>query len=213
MQKYWLNREGNERLLLFVLGWASDHHAAEHIRPAGYDILCTYDYRDIEPLTETAPYKEVALFAWSFGVWAAEHIFSQAASRENITKAIALCGTPYPVSDRYGIPLKSLIVTLEGMRRAGTDRFNKRTYGGYYETIRPYLDDRSTEEKIEELAFLIEAAQKEYSPEINWDKAIIGSQDVIFPMANVKAYWDEKGKILDIPHYPFADPAIVTDNL
>ena len=33
MRKYWLTRDGNPGLLLFMLGWAADHHAVEHLAP------------------------------------------------------------------------------------------------------------------------------------------------------------------------------------
>ena len=48
MEQHWIVKERNRDLIVFALGWASDFHAVAHIRPEGYDILCTNDYRTSE---------------------------------------------------------------------------------------------------------------------------------------------------------------------
>ena len=211
MQKHWLIRENNPDLILFVLGWSCDYHAVEHIRPAGYDIFCTYDYTDLEPITpETfTGYRHIYLFAWSFGVWVSEQILKDIP----LHKAVALNGSPLPVDDRYGIPGRSLAVTLKGLMRAGTGDFNKRAYGAHYEKIAPYLETRSLEDKYTELRRLHKWASEPYEPALRWTKAVIGRQDIIFPPQNTAAYWGELGETKDLPHYPFADPQTVLEFL
>ena len=212
MQKHWLIKNNNPSIIIFALGWAADHHAVEHIQPQGYDILCLYDYRTTESLTHSdilKKYDKRYLFAWSFGVWAAEQIFQNT----KFTKAVALCGTPYPVNDRYGIPEKIMSVTLRGIMAMGTERFNKRAYGESCERLAQFPETRTMEEKYNELQTLARMSLQPYAPTIEWDKAIIATRDVIFPKQNVENYWQDKGIEMDIPHYPFEKSTIVTENL
>ena len=140
MRKYWLTRDGNPGLILFMLGWAADHHAVEHLAPEGYDMLCVYDYRTLEPFAaeEFSAYRNVTLFAWSFGVWAAERTCRDVAS----DCAVALGGTPYPVDDRFGIPRRAFLATLRGLRGSGAETFNRRAYGADYDRLAPFFDER-----------------------------------------------------------------------
>lgn len=211
MQKYWLTKEGNPSVIVFALGWAADHHSVKHIRPQGYDILCLYDYRTIEPVEDglLAGYDKKYLFAWSFGVWASEQIFQSI----RFIKAIALCGTPYPVHDRYGIPEKIMAITIKGMMHSGIDEFNRRTYGEFYDRMLQFPETRTLDEKYDELQTLARMSVKPYSPSIEWDKAVIAARDVIFPRKNTENYWQDKGVEADFPHYPFGDPEIVAKNL
>ena len=131
----------------------------------------------------------------------------------------ALNGTPLPVNNRYGIPPKSFAVTLKGIAHTGIEAFNRRTFGDFYDTIAPWLETRPFEEKYEELCNLFDASAKAYRPSITWSEAVIGLQDIIFPPDNVKAYWTEESPATEVqlcpgmPHYPYADPAIVLSRL
>ena len=160
MEQHWIVKERNRDLIVFALGWASDFHAVAHIRPEGYDILCTDDYRTIESVdpATVAGYRRIYLFAWSFGVWVSELIFRGIP----FYKTVALNGTPLPVNNRYGIPPKSFAVTLKGIARTGIEAFNRRTFGDFYDTIAPWLETRPFEEKYEELCNLFDASAKAY---------------------------------------------------
>lgn len=207
MQTHWIKREGEDELLLFVLGWGADPHAVEHIRPDGYDSLAVFDYRVREPLSSSlnSEYGRIHLFAWSFGVWAAEQI----ATELDLYQAVALNGTPLPINDRYGIPERAFSVTLRGIPRSGCEGFNLRAYGDSFRRLAPYLDERPFEERCEELAVLGESARKPYRSAIRWSAAVIGTRDEIFPPRNMAAYWQQTGRCEDLPHYPFADPQTV----
>lgn len=140
MEQHWIVKERNRDLIVFALGWASDFHAVAHIRPEGYDILCTDDYRTIESVdpATVAGYRRIYLFAWSFGVWVSELIFRGIP----FYKTVALNGTPLPVNNRYGIPPKSFAVTLKGIARTGIEAFNRRTFGNFYDTIAPWARNK-----------------------------------------------------------------------
>lgn len=214
MQHFWLKQDqANPDLVLYILGWAATPNAVCHIDPPGCDVLACCNHTDIAPLdpADFARYRRIYLFAWSFGVWVAE----QCCQRLPLYKAIALNGTPFPVDDRYGMRLRIVMRTMQGLSRVGMNPFNEKAYGGVrYIPDGPY-PDRSIEEKIEELARLAEWSKETSFAKIRWDKAYIGSKDEIFPPAKMQAYWETVGlgTSFESYHYPFADPAIILSNL
>ena len=76
MQKHWLKRTGAPDLIVVALGWASEPRLVQNISTERHDVLVLYDYRTLEPLAaaDTAPYEQITLLAWSFGVWVAEQV-------------------------------------------------------------------------------------------------------------------------------------------
>lgn len=210
MEKYWIARAGNDRLIVFVLGWAADHSVVAHIKPDGYDVLAIYDYRAMEPVgTELERYSEKYLFAWSFGVWAAEQLLAGV----GFARAVAFNGTPFPVSDTYGIAPRRLDTTIRGLHAGGMEPFEKRAYGASYEIMAKNLSPRPLEDNIAELETLRRRSTEPYRPEISWDRAVIGSGDVIFPPENMRNYWSVRAEVLPLPHYPFADAEIILREL
>lgn len=189
-------------MAVFVLGWASDARFVEHIRPQGYDILAVYDFRTIETV-RLPEYREKYLFAWSFGVWAAEHIFAG----ESFDKAVALCGSPFPSDDRYGLGRRRIKLTIKGLP-AGMDAFYRASLSEYYERFADTLPVRTAETNREELEALAKMSAEPYIPAIEWDAAVIGERDLIFPPANLKKFWGERASVRNLPHYPFEDDII-----
>ncbi len=104
-----------------------------------------------------------------------------------------------------GIGLKRLQVTLRGIRANGRDEFDRRAYGKIIEHPRPLDAD------IAELEALIEASQRPYTPTIQWDTAIVGSEDPIFPPQNMLAYWGTTAKIVPLRHDPFDFPTLCNE--
>lgn len=217
MEKHWLVKEGNPVLILYALGWGADPRAVAHIRPAGYDALCLYDYRAVEKMAaETfSEYTSVILFAWSFGVPMSERLLAAVPFR----KTVALNGTPHPVDDRHGIPERAFRVTLQAVAKTGTETFDRRTYGEFYEKVCEGPGNRPLEAKNKELEKLYELSRAETPGNFYWDEAVIGESDLIFPPQNQLAYWREASpetKIETIPdmlHYPFGNPEIILSRL
>lgn len=235
MELHWLKRDGNDGLVLFVLGWAADHRVVEHIRPEGCDILVIYDYSDgidgnLSSMCDNGcgsgeatdkmrdnyahssqlrkilgAYRQTWLFAWSFGVWVAEQLLGDA----EFTRAVALNGTAHPVHELYGIEPRRMVVTIRGLRAGGMGAFNRRTYEEHFERLEPMLSPRSLDRNIAELEYLASASAVDYAPSINWDKAVIGSGDQIFSPENMARFWGSRAEILPLPHYPFADGELI----
>ena len=204
MQQYWIKKSDNKNLILFVLGWASDYRCVEHIDINGYDTYAVYDYRDgFATLDRTLfeQYNTITLMAWSFGVYAAEQITKDL----NIRRSIALNGTPYPVHITNGLEPKRVSITIRGLAKNGCTEFLKRTYGDSYPKMQNIVEPRPTDQNVKELEFLYLESQKDYTPHLNWDLAIIGSEDLIFSPKNMTTYWGLKGQVVPLPHYPFED--------
>lgn len=211
MQTHWLTRQpGHRRLLIVVLGWAASPAAAP-APPPGYDLLCLCDYRSLCELdpADMAAYEVIDLAAWSFGVMIAERTCAHLPLR----RALAFNGSPLPVHDRYGIPVRSFRVTLNAIRKAGTGLFFERAYGGASHVPPSHLPGRSIEELAAELETLHEAARQPRLSSLAWSHAFIGSRDAIFPPQNLQAFWGERGTVFDAPHYPFADASFFLSSL
>ncbi len=213
MQETWLKKEGSQDLVIFVLGWAATPNAVQHIAIEGCDIFCVDDYREMHELRadDFSSYRRIYLFAWSFGVWVTEQIARQLP----LYRAIALNGTPMPVDDRYGMRLRVVMRTMQGLAKVGMNPFNEKTYG----TVRAIPDgpheDRSIEAKIDELQLLAERSKGAEGSVINWDQAYIADKDEIFPPQKMWDYWKTRGLGQDFEsyHYPFSDPAIVLNHI
>ena len=71
MRYKWLNKEGNNKLILFFNGWGMDENVVKHLDVEDYDILMFYDYNTLD--TDFSwellnIYHEKNLIAWSMGV-------------------------------------------------------------------------------------------------------------------------------------------------
>lgn len=205
---------GNRDLVLYMLGWAASPNAVLHIEtPAGFDVMACYNYTELRKLRaeDFAGYRRIYLFAWSFGIWVAE----QCCRELPIHRAVALNGTPYPVDAKWGMRLRVVLRSMRAMAKAGTDNpFMAGAEEGRYMPTGPY-PDRSAGEKVAELEFLAGEAEKESAPHLRWDKAYIADKDEIFPPARMWDYWQTVGlgTGFDSYHYPFANPAIVLNEL
>lgn len=196
-----------ERLLIFFAGWSAAPELFTRLKTGDdRDVMLCYDYREMAFEERLSAYKEIDVVAWSMGVRMAEYVL---ADRYTIGTAIAINGTSRPVDDAYGIPEKIFKGTLDNLTAEGLKRFNRRMCGSR-EILAEYeaYPSRPLEEVQEELAAIYHRvarpADTEESP-FPWTRAIIGSDDRIFPAANQHAWWDSRCRVteIDAPHYPF----------
>ena len=212
MEYSFIKKEGNGRLLLFVLGWASGPQMLEKFDIAGFDILAVYDYRDTavpKGVAEiTATYPELWLIGWSFGVYMAETLMGVL---KKPVMSLAVNGTSFPCNSDYGIPPKSLRLTVRSIEKTGMDKFYERMCGGSTEGVN--AADRNISEFAEELETMAATFEENENAGAMWSHALLGSGDVIFPFENMKRFWEERSPettvtVADIPHYPFTDTGI-----
>lgn len=236
MQAVWITRSTDtkipqRRVIVFAAGWAGSDELVRHLAlPNGCDLLCLFDYRTLPSPEETAeidsqitPYRHRHLIAWSFGIWATTRIFgSDPFGRADYwDTATAVNGTPFPISNDYGIPQRAFAVTVRSIGAAGTAKFLERMCGTP-EILREYYKHRSTralEEIYDELVQLrrqaLDGLPENPKPARNfWTEAVIGGRDAIFPPENMSAYWREAGVpitfVEDMPHYPLYQTDILT---
>jgi malonyl-ACP O-methyltransferase BioC len=191
MKLEYINRaENNSRLILIYAGWSTGQEMYEDISMPGWDVALVSDYSDLNLDTHFLDeYYTIYLFAWSLGVFAAEHSLST----DRITAAIAINGTIQPVDDLRGIPT----VIYEGT----TAGLNERTLGKFRRRMMPDSESYNrffgeTHDNIESLRESLTLIEKEAlgcakSPHLPWIRAYIGNNDRIFPPENQKRSWGD----------------------
>lgn len=203
MKQLFLKREGNPRLLLFFAGWGADEHLFHRPVPQGYDYLLCFDYRTLDfDEAYLEGYQEIYVMAWSMGVWVAGYVLSNASWP--VIRSLAVNGTVYPIDDERGIPHAIFEGTLQGFSEKTLVRFRRRMCGTQ-EGVKAFLAHepyRPLEELREELAALKQEVQAKNTPTFHWDKAIVGLQDLIFPVNNQQKAWERvEMERLNIAHY------------
>lgn len=199
--------EGYPDLLLFFAGWsASPDSFARLAVPERTDYWVVYDYRDLT-LPEVTGYEHVDIVAWSLGVWVAAAVLP---AKIPYRRCIAIDGTLLPVNDSYGIPVPVFKGTLDTLSETNFRKFNARMCGSrdvlqlYGKTVlRPLAEIKA------ELSFLYRwiLECQDIAPVFRWTKAIVSSDDRIFPYVNQVRFWEEKAgcpvTVVNASHYPF----------
>lgn len=207
MDKLWIKRNNNPKIILFFNGWGMDAAVVEHLDAVGYDLLMLNNYTELKPLDERLDnYKEIFVVAWSLGVWAASQVLCMGVME--VRKAIAINGTLKPVDDHQGILLATFRGTLAGWAEKTRERFLMRIAGG----VKEYLKNsskfgvRSIANQQCELASIYNQYKALGDSSFAFDKAVVGNQDTIFKPDNQRKSWQGNAQLLalDMPHYPFA---------
>lgn len=205
--------ERADALILCFAGWSAMPELFGHPQcPPGHALWVAYDYRDLSFGESLDGFRTIHLVGWSLGVWVASRLFRPGASR--FATATAINGTPLPIDDRYGIPEVIFKGTLDHLDERGKSRFDRRmcddrtTFGAY-----DRLPQRPLDEARDELRALWEAIRSSGSQERErlaraelWDHCLIGRRDRIFPVGNLRAFWQGHGGVvreIDAPHLPF----------
>lgn len=203
MEQRFILREGNSSLLLFFAGWGSDECLFTRPAAEGYDYLLCFDYRNPDfDYSQLEGYQSIRLLGWSMGVWAASQTFSGKDLPWEMK--LAVNGTLTPIHDTTGIPEAIFNGTLDTFSPATLAKFRRRMCGGT-EEVKHFLDRqprRSVEELHEELKALRQEVLRLPVPAFQWDKAIIGTEDRIFPSQNQLEAWQGTPVLsMNIPHY------------
>lgn len=201
--------EGKDRLLLVFAGWSVSPELFQNLKiEEEREVWICYDYRDLNFPEDISRFENIKIIAWSFGVWVAERTLP-VSSLPFVDTAVAINGTPFPIHDSLGIPVAIFKGTLDSLTEEGIRKFNRRMCENkeivqYYETIRP----RPTEEIKKEL-YNLDAFYSHHTPAVAgssfWTQALISTADRIFPVENLKRYWEGccPVRYIEAPHYPF----------
>ena len=205
MQYHWLNKKNNKKLIIFFAGWSFDSSPFEFLDCTDYDVLMFFDYNNLD-LIQIPKYENYSLISWSMGVFTA---FLLKDKLPSFSKKIAVNGTPHPVDDKNGIPLKPFLLTLRHAKQGLEGKFYQNIFDNQKDFER-YLETpvkRTIENRVEELNSLYKLIQ---NTNINYEKfydtAIISNNDIIIPSKNQINFWTDKVeniKLLESGHFPF----------
>ncbi len=210
----WINRSGSDELLIFFNGWGMDVNLFSRLDYSGLDVLMFYDYSGLTPSSDiaavTKEYSTCYLTAWSLGVWAAACTLSD--RQLQFANAVAINGTLQPIDAENGIAPAIFQGTLDSWNAISRKKFYRRM------CVLPEITAafcaaepaRGADGQKQELAAIQQLIlQKSPLPCSDlFVRAVIGSEDRIFPAAAQENFWTAAGistKIINAPHYPFAN--------
>lgn len=177
--EYLRKEESSRRLILIIGGWNTTPAFYGSITPReGWDLAVAYDMEELSPLELPERYATIYLYAWSFGVVAAEHV----ADPRRITEAFAVSGTPEGIGNK-GIPEPIFKGTRDSLSQQSLMKFRKRMLGGLdkqttsrlMELLPPQPDIEQLKRQLDS----IDSIPKLHN--ITWRRAYIGRDDRIIP--------------------------------
>lgn len=208
MQYHWLNKKDeNKKLLIFFCGWSFDFKPFERLACDDYDVLMLYDYNDLSIPIEILGYEEYFLVTWSMGVFVAYLLKEKL---PEFKEKIAINGTPFPVDNEKGIPIKTFDLTLKYVETGLQGKFQRNLFKTE-EDFQKYLQNpvaRKIPNQASELVSLkklIDETDVDYKKYYN--RAIISDTDKIIPTRNQHNCWDNVCPVvvLNSGHFPFYD--------
>ncbi|MDE6342389.1 MAG: DUF452 family protein, partial [Muribaculaceae bacterium] len=185
MKVDFIKRGAETRLILIYAGWSTGLDYYRGCVAPGWDTAVVYDYRDMELPAIPQQYTTIYVFAYSLGVWAASAAPVDAAVR------VAVCGTPFPVSDEFGIPESIFKATADNLSDRSLQKFHRRMAGGnsrWLELKEKLPASHDIEILRDELRF-IEHAGTQPAEDLKWHRAYIASDDAIIPTAGQLRFW------------------------
>lgn len=211
MELRFISHKSNSRLILIFMGWGMDATPVASLAKPGYDILAVSDYTgfgcaDMARLEKTAEkYGEIVVIAWSFGVRIAAAFLRHAEGMLPVTRTVAVNGTTTHIDDKRGIPVTIFNGTIERLSPASVRKFRRRMFAdaASFAAFQESEPTRTFESLAAELSTFAGIAPEPTDP-TQWDMAIGGTADAIFPIANQRLAWQGVTfrQIDGLPHYP-----------
>ena len=199
MKHCWLHRgAGATDLIVIFGGWAIGPQVWSGLQ-AEADLLLVWDYATLDlDLPDLRQYRSRTLVAWSFGI--ASYALWQAPRPDPFTRKVAICGSMTPVHSLTGIAPRVVQLTIDTLSDANFQHFVTRCFGA--EQPPQPIDIAARRAELEAIR------GRDYSGLAqHWDRVWIGTEDRIFPLANMKRAWADAGnalRVIDAPHAPFA---------
>ena len=211
MRYKWLNKEGNNKLILFFNGWGMDENVVKHLDVEDYDILMFYDYNTLD--TDFSwellnIYPEKNLIAWSLGVLVGGKYLDKLGL---LKQTVAINGTLKPIDAEFGIHPKIYDLTIKGFNEKGRDRFIKSMFDTQpppaFQAPSPL--ERDLKNQHSELIALKEICK--LAPSLTlplgegkslYNKILISDNDKIIPTKSQVNFWKIKPNIKG-GHCPF----------
>jgi pimeloyl-[acyl-carrier protein] methyl ester esterase len=204
MTSVFINKSGNQELILFFNGWGMDHHRFETWTCGAFDLLVVHDYTHMEALPDLSAYSKVHLVAWSLGVWAAAKVLEASPLRARITSSVAINGTLTPIHPQEGIAPEIFAGTIGNW---ADDRAREK-FGVRVSGTTESFSRRSTESQVAELIALQKMLSTTPQPANIFQQALIGTRDRIFPPSALRAFWSRYPEVRVVEKPVLHDPFV-----
>ena len=182
MKYKWLNKEGNNKLILFFNGWGMNENVVKHLDCEDYDVLMFYDYNTLDSdfdFNSLSIYSEKNLIAWSMGVMVGGKYLDKLGL---LKQTVAINGTLKPIDAEFGIHPKIYDLTIKGFDENGRDRFIKSMFDEDVEIA----CSRNIENQHSELIALKNYKANET---FKYNKVLISDNDKIIPTKSQVDFW------------------------
>lgn len=184
MQSIFLQQQHHDKLIIFFSGFASEPCLFDFKRNEDCDVLLVYDYENLNfDFNLLNSYHKIYLLAWSMGVAVSAKVFAH--STIKFKNSIAVNGSTLPLNKDYGIDKRIFFLTLKTLSDKSMQEFRCKIASEFTNTKVKFT--RSLDSLIAELKFLYETFKDEQKmPNFHFDKAILGSKDLIFNYEKLK---------------------------
>ncbi|GAB4341335.1 MAG: hypothetical protein Kow0089_15600 [Desulfobulbaceae bacterium] len=207
MRTCWLSHRGRSSCILFLAGWGMDPEPFRSIPAQNHDLLMAWDYREIDP----TPLRELSrshtslhLVAWSMGVWVAGRLPEDV--QDCFASAVAVNGTPHPVDDRRGIPVRAFDAMIRDFSPDVLEDFYRSMFEDEEETARflDHLPQRSAASVHAELVALRRMYERFGPGRDIFTRRLVGARDRIFPARSQLRSWGRDScTTITGGHFPF----------
>ena len=196
MKYKWLNKNSNQKLIIFFNGWGMDESVVKHLDVEDYDVLMFYDYNTLENDFDwklLSIYHKKYLIAWSMGVMVATLI--PPLTRHFVTPSptrgkgivVAINGTLKPIDAEFGIHPRIYDLTINGFDENGRDRFISSMFCG---ELTPHPTPLPKEREIDEQhSELIALKNYQANKNFKYNKVLISDNDKIIPTKSQIRFW------------------------
>ena len=106
MKYKWLNKNNNQKLIVFFNGWGMDENVVKHLDTEDYDVLMFYDYNTLDSDFDFSlinNYRQKNIIAWSMGVMVAACLAPLLDFSQGEETCTAINGTLKPIDAEYCI--------------------------------------------------------------------------------------------------------------
>lgn len=206
MKYTWLNKSNNKDLVIFFAGWSFDAEPFRFLAADEVDVVVIYDYRDLAFDLDFSGYEKYYLLAWSMGVYIAPILRNILPAFE---AAVALNGTPMPIDNEFGIPVRTFDLTLKYAAEGLKGKFYQNVFFDDVQVEKYWANPvkRTIDDRVEELQALKSWI---YDKPVNaagfYQKAFVSEHDKIIPPKNQHNAWQKLGvSVTPLPdgHFPF----------
>lgn len=204
MQAYWLNKNNNKNLIVFLAGWSFDYYPFISLGTNDYDILFVYDYNELsipKEFDDFKLYENKNLITWSMGVFVAYLLKD---CFKDFDYKLAINGTVTPVDDNFGIPVRMFELTLKHAAKGLEGKFYQNLFltDEEFNLYNSYPVRRTIENRVSELENLYKIIKDtNFEHERFYDLAIVSDYDKIIPPKNqIASHNKNQTSLITVPY-------------